>query len=63
MDKKVIRVTEFGTVAPFPNFLHDVYASIIQRTYRRWRNKEHKYFAMQAIAEYFGHPSRQDFTC
>jgi len=36
-------------------------ASIIQRRFRQWRNREHKYFAVQAVAEYFGHPKRIQF--
>jgi hypothetical protein len=32
--------------------------TLIQRAWRKYRNKEHKYFGMQAIAEYFGHPKR-----
>jgi len=32
--------------------------ALIQRAWRKYRNREHKYFGMQAIAEYFGHPKR-----
>jgi hypothetical protein len=39
----------------------DVAATKLQRQWRLHRNRHKKFFAVQAIAEYFGHPRFQNF--